>query len=159
MSGWLIILLCPRCEEEKRKKANFCKFCGDSLQGNTENITTDVYICKNCGEELALNQQYCPNCGMKNENVSIYRRPNYHNNNTQEDSGSAQRLANTCATGCGFPVGVFLAFIGLFFLIVSIWGLINGMNLGSFLIGFIIGIVLFGWGAAIVKSVGFKIKI
>ncbi|MDD4127620.1 MAG: zinc ribbon domain-containing protein [Methanomicrobium sp.] len=151
--------MCQYCEQEKNKGAQFCGYCGIDLYYNSENENAGIYVCKNCGEELDSNQQYCPKCGQKKDELSLPSKISNQNSINSADQGSAKKLANTCATGCGFPVGVFLGFAGLFFLIVSFWGLINGMNFISFLFGFVIGLSLFGWGAAIIKSVGFKIKL
>lgn len=162
MRNLLNVALCSHCHQEQSDGAHYCKFCGTNLQNintNDDTETTVIKTCKKCGQKIIGTQQFCQNCGAQIDDSSmnsIVVEPTAINSS---NAGSANRLVNTCATGCGWPIGVLLILIGLFFIIMSIWALTDGLNILSCFIPFVFGLVSLGWGYAITKAVGYKIKL
>ena len=146
--------ICNSCGKVNPASSHFCLYCGNKItQAQTQ------IICPHCGNQLIQGANFCPRCGMKIDDSSMDSIIDEPTIIKSSDVGSANKLANTCATGCGWPVGVALAVFGIFLIIASIGALISGVNIGGCIIAFLFGFALFGWGSAIMKAVGYKIKL
>ena len=58
----MALIKCGNCEKDVSNKAQFCVYCGYSL---------DTIKCEDCGQALPANAQFCMNCGCPVESKEV----------------------------------------------------------------------------------------